>query len=303
MESFLHDPFFFGEEILNSMHLFIGAWFDPVMGFITALGNETFYVLMLPLLYWCYDKKLPVKIGAIFLISTTLNDMTKEIFRNPRPDPERLAEGISSLNIKYLPHQSPGFPSGHTQGAVTFWGPLFWFCRNRTVRALCLLMIILIPYSRIYLAVHFLGDVLGGYAIGFFLLLALVPAVLVVEKYYDRLHEIALMVLLLAAPLAVYNILPGKFLYNYMGVFSGFLIGALMARERIAFNPRSGIIPGIIKTAAGLAGLIIIKEGLKLILPQGALPGFFRYWLIGFWTTFAAPLIFSRFSLLRGRVT
>ena len=63
-----------------------------------------------------------------------------------------------------------GLPSGHTSGAVANWGTVFLFFQKTWVRIICILLILLIPLSRMYLGRHFLADILAGYALGFFIL-------------------------------------------------------------------------------------------------------------------------------------
>lgn len=63
-----------------------------------------------------------------------------------------------------------GFPSGHTSMAVIIWGCVALLFRKKWVIGLSLLMIFLIPFSRLYLGVHFLGDLIGGYLLGGILL-------------------------------------------------------------------------------------------------------------------------------------
>lgn len=299
METILRDPFFFGEAVLNTVHLFLGSWFDSFMVIITYLGDEIFYTLFLPVLYWCYHRRNTMVIGAVFLVSITLNDIVKEIFNNPRPDPEKLLEGFRALTNKYRP-SDPGFPSGHTQVSVSMWGAIMYLARNKIVIAAGIIMIILVPYSRLYLGVHHLGDVVGGYLLGILCLVTVIPLAGLVEKHYEKLREIYTVVILLAVPFMLYHILPGRSICNYMGVFSGFLVGAYLARDRIAFFPRNGLLPTVIKLIIGFIGLFLIKEGVKIILPSTPLAGFMRYWLMGFWITFIGPLIFSKWELLRG---
>jgi len=299
MELFFNHPVLFGEEILNTVHLFIGRWFDFCMIAVTGMGSELFYTLMLPVLYWCYDKKNTITIGTIFLFSAALNDMLKEIFQHPRPDPKNLLDGIKQLNMKYLP-SSPGFPSGHTQGTVSFFGSIVYLSKDHYVRWFGILLILLIPYSRLYLAVHYLGDVLGGYLFGFVSLVVLLPLISLIRKKYKPMHEMVLSAGIIAFSILLTTIIPGNAVSRIMGVFSGFLIGTLYADTRIRFNPKGSIAAGIIKTVAGLSSLLAIKAGLKVLLPPAELSDFIRYCIMGIWVTVIAPYVFSRFAWLRG---
>ncbi len=299
MESILKDGFFFGEEILNQMHLFIGGWFDNVMIVVTYMGDELFYVALLPIAYWVYDRGVVLKVGVVFLLSATLNDMLKFIYMNPRPDAARLLEGIKELNMAYLP-KDPGFPSGHTQGSVSFWGAAMYFMRTKPVMIIGILMMLLVPYSRLYLAVHHFGDVIGGYVLGIASLIVFIPMILIIQKNYDALHDMIILSALMLVPLLLFFVLPGEGISHTLGVLSGMLIGAYLARERIAFNPRNGILPNIVKVIVGMAILFAVKDGVKIILPKIPMADFFRYWLIGAWVSFGAPFLFSKIARLKG---
>ncbi len=301
MEQFFSNQVLFGEEVLNNLHIFAGSWLDVLMAWITALGNEIFYVLMIPLMYWCVSKRLASLVGASFLVSALVNDVAKHIYENPRPAAELLKEGIRELNMKYIPENSPGFPSGHTQNTVVFWGTLAWFARRRIITVISALLIVLIPYSRMYLGIHYLGDVIGGFIIGailFFILIWLLPWI---EKSYINFREITLIVIFLLLPLFLMMVLTGNEIAKTTGVMSGYLIGLILADKRIAFNPRTGPVPAVLKFALGAVGLIAIKSGIKIILPEVEMADFFRYWLLGFWITFVAPLIFIQFKIFGGR--
>ncbi len=300
MEQFFQNSTLFNEEILNALHLSIGGWFDYIMMFITDLGDELFYTIMLPILYWCWEKRAATAIGTIFLISAAVNDSAKAIFDQPRPALDKLLPEMQEVSQKAVPERWHGFPSGHTQGSVAFWGSMIWFIRKPLVYILGAFMLIMVPYSRIYLGVHFLGDVMGGYVIGILLLLILIPLLILVEKYHTSVHEFILIGLLVIIPFILYNVIPGLGLDSIMGVLSGFLIGVLISMNRITFNPRNKLLPTIIKIVIGMMGLFIIKAGLKPLLPELHISDFLRYWLVGFWSTFAAPLIFSKITLLKG---
>ncbi len=85
---------------------------------INFLGDEEFYLLVLPILFWCLDKRLGIRLGVIFLISFFANEFLKCLFAQPRPyevDPKL-----------YSPIRTEGYgiPSGHAQGTSTTWGYL-----------------------------------------------------------------------------------------------------------------------------------------------------------------------------------
>lgn len=73
--------------------------------------------------------------------------------------------------LRVNPLGSWGFPSGHTSNAVALWGSLSLFFKKTWIGLTAIAMIIFIPLSRIYLGLHFLADLLGGYLIGLFIVL------------------------------------------------------------------------------------------------------------------------------------
>ncbi|MBN1533925.1 MAG: phosphatase PAP2 family protein [Spirochaetes bacterium] len=299
MTAFFQSHLFFGEEVLNGIHLFFGGWLDRGMYYITILGNESFYMVILPLLYWCYEKKRAMKIIVIFLVSSAINDLCKDLWHMPRPDAARLLPGIRELNIAYKP-KSPGFPSGHTQGAVAFWGPIIWYFRHPAIICVGLALILLIPYSRLYLAVHFLGDVTGGYLIGIAILFIMIPATECFDRNREKFCEIVLVTTALVIPLVTFIIAPSNYVYPALGSLSGMLTGAVIANTRIDFNPRNSWYATVIKIVIGLSVLFVLKFGLKMILPSNETFGYIRYFILGIWCTLLAPLLFSRFRSLKG---
>lgn len=66
------------------------------------------------------------------------------------------------------------FPSGHALSAATFFGAVGFIAligeerlrRSTAVVVICTLMALSVGMSRVYLGVHFLGDVVGGWLLG-----------------------------------------------------------------------------------------------------------------------------------------
>jgi membrane-associated phospholipid phosphatase len=84
-----------------------------------------------------------------------------------------------------------GFPSGHALSVVVFFGLMVYIVCSSTPRrrwrclgtAACLLPVLTVSYSRLYLEAHWLSDVLGGFAAGVAYLLL---SILAVELIADR---------------------------------------------------------------------------------------------------------------------
>lgn len=98
-----------------------------------------------------------------FLAERQLNELLKLWVRRDRPDfPHLVSAGGYS------------FPSGHAMNAMTVYGlmilliapliPVKWLRTVWTV--FCLIMIVLIGFSRPFLRVHYVTDILAGYCMG-----------------------------------------------------------------------------------------------------------------------------------------
>jgi membrane-associated phospholipid phosphatase len=76
--------------------------------------------------------------------------------------------------VAFYPEHNFSFPSGHATTSIALWGILAYFgyrhLDHRRQRRLTILasgiLILMIGFSRIYLGVHFLSDVLAGFLLG-----------------------------------------------------------------------------------------------------------------------------------------
>ncbi len=94
-------------------------------------------------------------VGALLLM--ILVDVSKQIWDRPRP-----------LNRYYDPHGT-SFPSGHSAQAIT-WIAAARVTGRRGLLVAGIVVALTIGLCRLYLHVHYLTDVLGGYALGIALL-------------------------------------------------------------------------------------------------------------------------------------
>jgi membrane-associated phospholipid phosphatase len=144
----------------------IATWSNPYCDVffraITDLGCHTFYYVVIAPLFWVVDRRRASVLFLLILASGLLNTGLKLLAHTPRPDPH-LAR---VLDFRPYVSGSNAFPSGHAQNAVVFWMYAAWWVGRRWFYGLALALIALISFSRLYLAVHFPIDIVGGLAIG-----------------------------------------------------------------------------------------------------------------------------------------
>jgi membrane-associated phospholipid phosphatase len=139
---------------------------DPLFRAISALGDGFFFLALLPFLFWCVDKRRAARLTILFMISTYLNFLLKDLFAIPRPF--MLSDAVQAKQIV----SGYAFPSGHAQIVAAIWPALALTFRRPWLSAIAIPLLILIPFSRIYLGVHYPQDAIAGMVIGLVLMVA-----------------------------------------------------------------------------------------------------------------------------------
>ena len=291
-------------EILRLIEGIRSPFLDSVVGLITQLGEETVGVVLLCLVFWCISKKMAYVLGISFFLSSLSVQGMKITFRIDRP---WVADPTLNPVPSALDHATGySFPSGHTQSATAIFGGLGAQIKQKAVKAVCFLLPVLVAFSRMYLGVHTLADVAASLLISFLLIFLTVKLLAGDEPNKKKDLIISLVVVLYAAAvIAVAFILysGGKIEQNYVsdcmkaaGAGAGFAIGMYIERVYIKFSVKSkNIIFHAIKFALGVAGVLAIQEGLKLVIGSGLAANMFRYFLMLMWVTVLYPLLIKRF--------
>ena len=309
----------------------IGNWLTPIFQAFTFMGYSTFYIIILPLIYWCIDSSIGLRLSILFLFSGITNNILKHIFRMPRP--YWVESKIQALDSD----PEFGFPSGHAQNASSAWGLLasqLWQ-KARKFSWLVIVVISLIGFSRIYLGVHFPYQVIAGSIIGILILLVFIKFEKKILSWFNRfsfgyqigflfvssLVLLALMLLSIYVPspapipitwtensiIAKAAKLPNPFIpkdsIQYSGLWFGLTAGATWLWKRSGpFTSHGKISQKILRYVLGMAITIFLVFGLSKILPElDTLIGLFLfYWqsvLVGFWVWGLAPWVFRKMHL------
>lgn len=138
--------------VTNSLTIF--------MSIITFFGSAPAFILF-TIFYLLFEKKKENKLYVVsnLVIITIFNQGLKFLIHRPRPE------------ISLIKETGYSFPSGHSMVSMAYYGLLIYliFHSNykKTTKKISIFfltfLIFLIGLSRIYLGVHYVSDVLGGF--------------------------------------------------------------------------------------------------------------------------------------------
>jgi membrane-associated phospholipid phosphatase len=278
-----------GTGVIQWLQSFRNPALDALFQGSTFLGDEKFYLLMIPFLYWVVDKRLAMRLGFVYLGSAYCNTLLKAIFAIPRP---------SFPKVQVLaPAEGYAFPSGHAQTASTVWGYLATQVRRTWFWVLAILVMVLVALSRVYLGVHYPQDVLVGTAIALVIVAGYNWFVCTYGARIAQLPLIAKLALGCAVPLLLLAIHTEKDAVAAMAACLGLSTGVTLEHEWVHFRCAGSAMQRAIRFVIGLIVLLALYLGLSAVLPGGLLFRLLRYALIGIWASLAAPWLFIKLHL------
>ena len=306
----------------------LGTWLAIPFRAITFMGNEEFYLLVMPALYWCVDATLGFRIGVMLVMTTSINGYFKVLFHSPRPF------WVDSRVKAFVSETSFGLPSGHSQNAASIWGLLAANIKKTWTTIICVIVVVLIGLSRIYLGVHFTRDVLAGWLIGILLVVIYMLIEKPIANWIGKKSLIFKIICAFCVSLLIIGIgfsinalagnwpLPAQWIKQSLaasgvapdpysqegtltvaGVWFGFTAGYAWWLQKNGKIVVSGnALKRIGRYLIGLVGVGVLYLGLKMVFPSspewlGFALRFVRYALIGFWVTAIAPWLFQKLHL------
>ena len=278
---------------------------------VTTLGEETAFLVIGLIVFWCVDKKKGYYVMSVGFAGTIINQILKLTCRVPRPwvlDPEfTILEQAREAATGY------SFPSGHTQTAVGTFGSIAAFAEKKWMRWVCIALAILVGFSRMYVGVHTPADVLVGAACALILIFALKKTML--KGGQKEMKIIIAIMLAMAVAFALYvelwqfpadmdeaNLLSGhKNAYTMLGCLLGVAIVYAADEKWLHFQVKAKWWAQIIKVIVGLLLVLAVKEGLRapleLLLPVYPARAV-RYFLVVITAGVLWPMSFKYFSRL-----
>lgn len=308
-----------------------GDWLVAPMQWFTFLGNEEFFLLIMPILYWCLDAVLGLRVSLVLLLSASLNVILKLGFHTPRP------YWVYTQVQAYDSEFNFGIPSGHAMFGISMWG-FFAVQINRFWGWIIFgMLILMIGFSRVFLGVHFPIDVILGWILGVTFLWLYLRFEEPIANWLTSLRAsgrlwVSLAVALLLVTLGGLTLrslgdwrIPMSWIDNarvafpneppidplsladlitITGSLFGLTAGAIWLFAGQGYHVRGSLTVRLLRIPVGLIGVLVIWLGLGAILPDGAdllayTFRFLRYALVGLWISALAPLTFVRLGLAR----
>ncbi len=278
---------------LQQIRTLTGGIFDSLVLALTSLGEAAITWGLLALVYWCVDKRTGQLMALNVSFASTLNQGIKNIFKVERPwgRDERIAPVSAALS-----HAGGySFPSGHTTRGTAVWGAWakrLWKQKEKALAFVCMLVCLMVAFSRNYLGVHTPQDVLVALGMGVVLIFVLDWAYEWVEN--GRYRDFVLVVV--GCFIFMLVMLKVGCLTN-AGAGAGILFGWLAERRFIKFKIEGRFGERAFRFLLGSFVLVFFYTFptvvLKLFMPS-KYAGFFSNFLFTFVLMAGYPFVFSK---------
>lgn len=301
-------------EVLRFLETLRNPILDSFFSVVTHLGEETFFILLGVFFFWCVNKKQGYYLLSIGFIGTLINQFLKLSFRIERPWVKD--ESFTIVESARAEATGYSFPSGHTQSSVGIFGGIARANNNKIVRIICIVLCVLVPFSRLYLGVHTPLDVGVSIAVALTLIFGLYPLINKAKDSDKGLRILVFSMLLLSVAymlfVHLYNFPSDIDMHNFesgmnnaykiLGCSLGLLLTFELDRKFIKFDTKATVFGNTLKLLLGLIPIVLIKTFLKqpliAVFGNAYVANAIRYFLL---TAFAGciwPLTFKWFGKL-----
>ena len=283
-------------DILRTLESIRSGFLNGLFELITMLGEETLLIVLMAVIYFMYDKALAKRMFFITSMSLSLNCITKNFVKRPRP----FDRGISCVREDTATGYS--FPSGHTQTFATWSNGFSFKLKKHKLLCITVILSILIGFSRMYLGAHYPSDVVAGLIFG--LLFAYFGNIL-----YDKIQNKYLLytaVLLILTPFIIFFLIKpdARFedFFKLYGMQAGFTLAVIFEEKLVNLEKNTSTFKNILRILICVVLALVVKEALKAlfvteILRLSLLLDALRYFILVFLILGLCPWAFKKLNL------
>ncbi|MEN8159070.1 MAG: phosphatase PAP2 family protein [Myxococcota bacterium] len=292
---------------------------SAVLQTFNFLGDLEGYVLVVSFVYATWDKRLALRLALIAIGAMVLNHALKTLIANPRPFvgegtwAEKWAVPAEKARTLVSEYSTP---SGHAMTGSAFYAYLAASLRRRWLTVAAVTCIALTGLARPYIGVHYVEDVLLGWAVG-------IPLAVLALRYGEGLGDwwrkrsgrqqlglvLAACGVLWLGTRAAYATSPHGpplAVLSYLGFLTGIVLSYPVEAKRVAFDPRSSGVPTrllrFVITVGLVAGTLVLLDPLfALVGSDDSILGdplrYLRYAAAGAAGMLVGPYLFVRVGM------
>ena len=271
-------------------------------------------IAIISMIYWCLDKKLGEYLLVSLASATLVNGFAKVaacIYR-----PWILDSRITPVKEAIADATGYSFPSGHTTKATTLFGGAV--IRGKFSKALNITLIvclILVAFSRNYVGVHSILDVI-------FAIISTFIVLLLISKLFDRLEEkpnldiiiscagilIAILIIIFtltksypmdydsAGRLIVDPAIMAIDTFEYAGLAVGVFLTWPIERRFVKFSIEGSVESKVLRYIWGFIGLELMMNVILPLFGESFFEGFLKYALLMAFVVLIYPAIIKFFQ-------
>lgn len=274
-------------QIIEFLQQFSNPILDWFFRIITEFGDMIFFILIGAIIYWVINKKFAFKLMVSYIFSAMVNGAIKSFTKKYRP----YQDGAKAILQKTT---GSSMPSGHSQAIGSLGGVMLYKkFEIKWLRYTSIILMILVPLSRMYLGQHYLEDVLVGLSLGLILGPLTFFLLSVGNNDKEDIRALYLIPFLIIAMFFVYN----DQLYTAAGGYLGLVIGYFIEKRYVKYDVKAPLKIQILKVIIGLFIALLLKEGLKFLfglMTDHYIMDFIRYFMVGIWASLGAMFSFKK---------
>lgn len=282
---------FFDTDAIRLVQQFFGTGHPAPFELLSLLGDTWGVLLVVGVAYWLFGRKTSYALLGVLALASVTKELMSMAVSLPRP------EGPDIVVYKEL--EVASFPSGHLYQVLAPWGLLY--ALGRVPLAVPVAVAVLVSLGRLYLGVHYLGDLVAAAGAAALLVWAFARFWPAVQPWLARrpgwVYAVlaALTVAGVAASMAVRFNNPRR--WEILGLVLGAALGLLLEPRLVGYRPdpdapwtrRAALL------AVGAAGIVAGLAADRVFFAETAhVPGVFTCGLAALWVFLGAPWLFRQ---------